>query len=61
MVNDISGNAAADIMDEDSWSSGYGVMYNDRTEAADGFRSLIDGTGSGYIPGREMQNIYDDH
>ena len=59
MVNDISGNVAAEIGDEESWSSEYGKAYADRTEMADGFRSLIKDVGSGFVPDKEMQELYE--
>ena len=59
MVNDISGNVAAEIGDEESWSSEYGKAYADRTKTADGFRSLIKEVGSGFVPDKEMQELYE--
>ena len=50
MINDISGNAFCEIGDEESWMAGFGTMYQDRTEMADGFRSLIDDLGSRFVP-----------
>lgn len=50
MINDISGNAFCEIGDEESWIAGFGTMYQDRTEMADGFRSLIDDLGSRFVP-----------
>jgi len=58
MVNEISGNAAAQIGDEESWDPGYGKLYPDRDKVADGFRSLIDGIGSGFVPDQELISIY---
>ena len=58
MVNEISGNAAAGAEDEQSWDPGYGKMYPDRDEVADGFRSLIDGIGSGFVPDQELTTLY---
>ena len=59
MVNDISGNAAADLEDEESWSPEYGKVYSERTEIADGFRSLIDDVGSRFVPDRSAMEIYE--
>ena len=50
MVNDISGNAAADIEDEESWNEAYGQLYTDRVEVADGLRSLLENCGSRFVP-----------
>ena len=58
MVNDISGNAAADFEDEDSWTDEYGELYADREEAAEEFRSLIDGVGSRFVPDEGMMELY---
>ncbi|MBQ6370715.1 MAG: hypothetical protein IJJ21_03935 [Firmicutes bacterium] len=59
MVNDISGNAAAGVEDEESWDPGYGKMYPDRDEALDGFRSLVEGIGSEFVPDQEMVELYE--
>ena len=59
MVNDISGNAAAGVEDEESWDPGYGEMYPDRDEVADGFRSLVKGIGSEFVPDQEMVELYE--
>lgn len=58
MVNDIRGNAFCEIEDEESWEAGYGKMYKDRSEIMDGFRSLIDGVGSGFVPDDELMELY---
>ena len=58
MVNDISGNTAAGIEDEESWDDEYGKLYADRKEAADGFKSLIENCGSRFVPGGEMMELY---
>ena len=58
MVNEIRGNAFCEIEDEESWMTGYGKMYQDRTEISDGFRSLIDGIGSAYVPDEELMELY---
>ena len=50
MINEITGNVAAGIEDEDSWSPEYGKIYSDRAEAVDGFRSLIEEIGSRFLP-----------
>ena len=50
MINEITGNVAAGIEDEDSWSPEYGKIYFDRAEAVDGFRSLIEEIGSRFLP-----------
>ena len=59
MVNDISGNVAAGIEDEDSWTEEYGAKYSDRTELVDGFRSLIEGVGSRYVPDASLMEVYE--
>ncbi|MBQ1312655.1 MAG: 23S rRNA (uracil(1939)-C(5))-methyltransferase RlmD [Blautia sp.] len=59
MINDISGNAAADLEEEESWSLKYGKIYSERTEIADGFRSLIDDVGSRFVPDRNIMEIYE--
>ncbi len=58
MINDISGNAAAGVEDPDSWAEGYGPVYPDTADIADGFRSLADGCGSGFVPDAEYAGIY---
>lgn len=58
MVNDISGNAFCEFEDEDSWTAEYGAMYQDRSEVADGFRSLVDGIGSSFVPDEELMELY---
>ena len=58
MKNEISGNVAAELEDEDSWDSAYGTYYDDRQEIADGFRSLTDDIGSRFVPDEEMMEIY---
>ena len=58
LVNEISGNAAAEIANEESWAEEYGTFYSDRSEAADGFRSLIEDTGSRFVPDEEQIRIY---
>ena len=50
MINDISGNAFCDIDDEESLTDAFGTVYQDRTKVVDGFRSLIDGVGSRFVP-----------
>ncbi|MDO4870196.1 MAG: right-handed parallel beta-helix repeat-containing protein [Bacillota bacterium] len=49
MRNDISGNAACEI-DGGSWEDSYGKAYENRDKILDGFRSLIEGCGSGFAP-----------
>lgn len=58
-VNDISGNAAAGVEDEDSWAEDYGAMYADRSAAADGLRSLLDGVGSRFLPDEAWLEAWD--
>ena len=58
MVNDISGNACCEIEDEDSWSDEYGTMYEDREDVLDGFRSLVDGVGSSFVPDEKALELY---
>ena len=60
MINDISGNAFCGIEDEESWTSEYGKMYENRAEVIDGFRSLIDGTGSGIVPDEDLMELYNE-
>lgn len=57
-VNEISRNAAAEIINEESWTEEYGTSYSDRSEAADGFRPLIENTGSRFVPDEEQMKIY---
>ena len=57
--NDISGNVCAEIEDDESWDEEYGMLYEDQSEVADGFRSLIDDIGSRFIPDEVMMEIYD--
>ena len=59
MINDISGNAAAGIMDEESWSDEYGKLYHERSEISDGFRSLIDDIGSRFVPDGDIMKTYE--
>ena len=59
MINDISGNAAAELEDEESWSLKYGTVCSDRKEIADGFRSLLDDIGSGFVPDSNSMKIYE--
>ena len=58
MVNDISGNAFCGIEDEESWTAEYGKMYQDRGELIDGFHSLLDDIGSGFVPDEELMELY---
>ena len=58
LVNDISGNAACEIEDEDSWIGGYGKMYKNRAMVADDFRPLIDDVGSGFVPDGKLMELY---
>ena len=58
MVNDISGNVAAGIGDEDSWREEYGGLYKDSAEIIDGFRPLKDGFGAGFAPDERYMEIY---
>ena len=60
MVNDISGNAAAEIEDEESWDEEYGTYYSDRAKIVSGFRSLIEDTGSRFVPDDNMMELYMD-
>ena len=59
MINDIYGNAVADLADEESWSAEYGKVYSDRMETAEGFRSLIEDVGSRFVPGKNIMEIYE--
>ena len=58
MINEISGNACADIEDQASWSEEYGKVYPDRADIVDGFRSLIDDVGSRFVPDKEIADMY---
>ena len=58
LINEISGNAAAEITNEGSWTEEYGTYYSDRSEAADGFRSLVEDTGSRFVPDEEQMKVY---
>ena len=58
MINDISSNAFCGIEDEESYNAEYGKMYENRTEVIDGFRSLIEGTGSGFVPDGNLMEMY---
>ncbi len=58
MVNDISGNAFCEVEDEESCAAEFGGTYQDRADVSDGFRSLIDGVGSRFVPDREMMEAY---
>ena len=58
LINEISGNAAAGIINEDTWTEEFGTFYSDRSEAADGFRSLIEDTGSRFVPDKEKMKSY---
>lgn len=58
MVNDISRNVFCEIEDEDSWSDEYGTMSDNRDEVLDGFRSLVDGVGSSFVPDGEFLELY---
>ena len=60
MVNDISGNAAAEIEDEENWDEEYGAYYSDRAKIVSGFRSLIEDTGSRFVPDDTMMELYTD-
>ena len=60
MVNDISGNAAAEIEDEENWDEEYGAYYSDRAKIVSGFRSLIEDTGSRFVPDADMMELYMD-
>jgi len=61
MVNDVSGNAFCEISNEACWKAKYGSRYEDRTEVADGFRSLIDDVGSRFVPDDELMTLYTTH
>ena len=52
------GNAFCGIEDEESWTVEYGKMYENRTEVIEGFRSLIDGIGSGFVPDGDLMELY---
>ena len=58
MINEIFGNVCAGIEDEDSWPEEYGKVYADRAEAADGFRSLTENVGSGFVPDAHLIELY---
>ncbi len=58
LINDIFGNAAAGIRDEDSWEVAYGKLYGDRAELSDGFKSLLSDIGSGFCPNDAVTELY---
>ena len=58
LINEISGNAFCGIEDIDSRTLEYGKMYENRTEVIEGFRSLLDGTGSGFVPDEDLMKLY---
>ena len=60
MINDISGNVFCGIENEESWTVEYGKMYENRTEVIEGFRSLIDGTGSIFVPDGDLMELYNE-
>ena len=60
MINDISGNVFCGIENEESWTVEYGKMYENRTEVIEGFRSLIDGTGSSFVPDGDLMELYNE-
>ena len=45
-------------MNEESWSEVFGTVYPDRLETKDGFRSLVEDTGSRFVPDKEMTAVY---
>ena len=59
--NDISGNVAAEIEDEDSWADEFGELYSDRREIAEGFKSLLEDVGSRFIPDEGMLELYQEN
>jgi hypothetical protein len=61
MDNDISGNVAAEIEDEDSWADEFGELYSDRGEIAEGFKSLVEDVGSRFIPDEGMLELYQEN
>ena len=61
MDNDISGNVAAEIEDEDSWVDEFGKLYSDRGEIAEGFKSLLEDVGSRFIPDEGMLELYQEN
>ena len=58
MVNDISGNIFSGTEDEESLEEEFGKVYPDRTEIADGFRSLTGEAGSRFVPDRDLMDLY---
>lgn len=58
MENEIRGNVCTEIEDAGSWKEEYGEVFTDRAQAANGFRSLIRGVGSRFIPDENMMEIY---
>ena len=58
MENEIRGNVCTEIEDAGSLKEEYGEVFTDRAQAAKGFRSLIRGAGSRFIPDENMMEIY---
>ena len=53
LVNAIEGNAAAGRTDGHGWRADYGTLCPERSGAADGYRSLLPGIGSSFVPDPE--------
>ena len=60
MVNKIHDNAAAEIEETDSWDISYGRLDKDRGEIVEDFRSRFEGIGSGFSPGRDELDLYNE-
>ncbi|MBQ1395068.1 MAG: right-handed parallel beta-helix repeat-containing protein [Lachnospiraceae bacterium] len=60
MVNKIHDNAAAEIEETDSWDISYGRLDKERGEIIEDFRSRFEGIGSGFSPGRDELDLYNE-
>ena len=58
MVNDIRGNIFSGTEDAESLEEEFGKVYPDRTEIADGFRSLTSEAGSRFVPDGDLMELY---
>ena len=58
LVNFIRDNAAAGLRDRGSWREEYGKLYPDASLLRDGFRPLVEGYGSRFVPDAEAIGIY---
>ena len=58
LVNKIHDNAACALEEEDSWTDVYGQVFREKAEVIDGFRSLVEGIGSSFVPDKEALALY---